>query len=146
MGLNILAQIPDGVTVTVDTAPIVYLLSDVQPLSDYFAPLFEAVEQGRNRIMVSTITVAEVLVGPLRNGEETLAKRYRDSLTKAKGWSSVPLSIDIAASAARIRAAYRLKLPDAIQLATALETDSYALVTYDRDFKSIDEILIVGYC
>ena len=50
MGLNILARIPDGVTVTVDTAPIVYLLSDVQPLADYFAPLFEAVEQGRNRI------------------------------------------------------------------------------------------------
>ena len=145
MGLSILAQIPDGVTVTVDTAPIVYLLSDVQPFSGYFAPLFEAVEQGRNRIIVSTVTLAEVLVGPLRNGEEILAKRYRESLTRAQGWLTVPLSIDIAARAARIRAGYRLKLPDAIQLATALETDSYALVTYDRDFKSIDEIPIIGY-
>ncbi len=143
--MNILARIPDGVTVTVDTAPIVYLLSDVQPLADYFAPLFEAVEQGRNRIVISTITLTEVLVGPLQNGEDILAERYRVSLTRARGWSTVPLSNGIAARAARIRAGHRLKLPDAVQVATALETDSYALVTYDRDFKSIDEIPIIGY-
>ena len=143
--MNILARIPDGVTVTVDTAPIVYLLSDVQPLADYFAPLFEAVEQGRNRIVISTITLTEVLVGPLQIGEEILAERYLVSLTRARGWSTVSLSNGIAARAARIRAGHRLKLPDAVQVATALETDSYALVTYDRDFKSIDEIPIIGY-
>ena len=38
----------------------------------------------------------------------------------------------------------RLKLPDAIQVATAIQTGSSALITHDRDFRNIDEILIMG--
>jgi predicted nucleic acid-binding protein len=144
LGLTLLAQIPEGETVTVDTAPIIYFLADTQPHVDRFAQLFEAVEHGRNRIVISTITLSEVLVGPLRCGDEILAERYLRTLTGAKGWSILTLSVDIAMRAARIRTSYRLKLPDAIQLATALETNSYALVTHDRDFKSVHEIPILG--
>ncbi len=46
--------------------------------------------------------------------------------------------------AARIRARYGLKLPDAIQVATAIHSGSVALVTHDRDFSAVDEIHIYG--
>ena len=46
--------------------------------------------------------------------------------------------------AARIRIRYHLKLPDAIQIATAVHIGSSVLVTHDRDFHGVDEIRIVG--
>lgn len=63
------------------------------------------------------ITIAEVLTGPLSAGEEALAKRYRAVL---ESWQVVELTADIAESAARLRAKLKLKLPDAIQVASAL--------------------------
>jgi predicted nucleic acid-binding protein len=36
-----------------------------------------------------------------------------------------------------MRATYGLELPDAIQLATALEIGANALVTHDRDFSKV---------
>ena len=54
-----------------------------------------------------------------------------------------PLSASIAVESARLRARYRLKLFDAIQLATALEINAYALVTHDRDFSNVDDVRVL---
>lgn len=46
-------------------------------------------------------------------------------------------------SAAQLRAQYRLKLPDAIQLATALDIGAAAFVTHDRDFSRVSGVEIL---
>jgi predicted nucleic acid-binding protein len=48
------------------------------------------------------------------------------------------LTAAIAHRAARIRSHSRLRLPDAVQVVTALETSSIGVVTHDRDFSSLD--------
>ena len=58
-------------------------------------------------------------------------------------WDVVDLTADIAEHAARVRALYRLKLPDAVQLATALAINADALVTHDRAFRKVRGILIL---
>jgi predicted nucleic acid-binding protein len=141
MGMSLLDQIPTGATVTVDSAPIIYVLADRAPFAERFVSLFQAAEQSRLRIAISSITLAEVLVGPLRVGDELLAEKYRRTLISAKGWRLVSLSAEIAVSAARIRAHHNLKLPDAIQVATALATESSALITHDRDFRGAGSTL-----
>jgi predicted nucleic acid-binding protein len=55
----------------------------------------------------------------------------------------VPISSAIAATAARMRVRYGLKLPDAIQLATALDLEAAALITHDRDFARVAGLSIV---
>ena len=45
--------------------------------------------------------------------------------------------------AARLRVRYRLKLPDAVQLATAIASGAYGLVTHDRDFSTVRELPIL---
>ena len=42
-----------------------------------FRPLFDAHAAGRLRFAVTTLTIAEVLTGPLKLGDEALARRYR---------------------------------------------------------------------
>jgi predicted nucleic acid-binding protein len=135
------ADLPDQSLVLVDSAPIIYFLENHPRHASRFQPLFEAHERGRLRFAVTAITVAEVLTGPLRAGDEALARRYRAML---EHWQPVPVDIDIIESAARLRASLRLKLADAIQVASALAINAAALVTYDRDFSGVHTLRIIS--
>jgi predicted nucleic acid-binding protein len=52
--------------------------------------------------------------------------------------------VDIAESAARLRASLRLKLPDAIQAASALAINAAAIVTHDRDFSRVHSLRVIS--
>lgn len=136
-----LESLGEGSLVLVDTAPIIHVLESHPGLSPRFAPLFGLQEQGGIELAVTTVTVAEVLAGPLGAGEESLARRYRAVL---ESWHVVDLTADIAEQAARVRARYKLKLPDAVQLASALAINADALVTHDRDFGKVPGIRILA--
>jgi predicted nucleic acid-binding protein len=124
----------------VDTAPFIYVLESHPQWADQFVGLFEAAAKGNLTIALSTITLAEVLTGPFKAGQTALAKRYEKALSQYK---VIPVSAAIAALAAQLRARYRLKLPDAIQLASALDIGAAALVTHDRDFSKVSGIAIL---
>jgi predicted nucleic acid-binding protein len=140
VALTTWAGLPLGAQVLVDTAPLIYLLGGHARFLPLFLGLFEADAAGELHIAISTITLAEVLTGPLRGGHDALALRYEKALAN---YTVVPVSSTIAALAARMRARYGLKLPDAIQLATALELEAAALVTHDRDFAKVEGLSII---
>jgi predicted nucleic acid-binding protein len=71
----------------------------------------------------------KLLQAPLSADNEVLAERYRVALTQGTGWSVHSVTASVAMVAAQFRAKHRLKLPDAIQLATVVEASAYALVT-----------------
>ena len=133
-------KLPAGATVAVDTAPFIYVLEGNAKFADQFAGLFAAADAGDLRIALSTITLAEVLTGPFKAGKTALAKRYEKALSQ---YVLVPVSPAIATLAAQLRADYRLRLPDAIQLATALDIGASAFVTHDRDFSQVTGIDIL---
>jgi predicted nucleic acid-binding protein len=135
-----IADLPERALLLVDSAPIIYFLEGHAKLGPRFKPLFEAHEAGRLRFAVTTITIAEVLTGPLRAGEDALARRYRAIL---ESWRPVALDVDIAESAARLRASLRLALADAVQAASALTINAAALVTYDRDFSRVRTLRVI---
>lgn len=134
--------LPAGALLLVDSAPIIYTLEANEHFATRFAPLFQRHADGDIALAVSTVTIAEVLTGPLEAGEEALARRYRTAL---ESWQVVELTADIAESAARLRGQYGLKLPDAIQLASALAINADALVTHDRDFSKVRGVKIVTW-
>jgi len=134
------ANLPQGASVLVDTAPWIYVLESHPQFADRFVGLFEAAAKGHVLIALSTITLAEVLTGPFKAGQTALAKRYEKALLQ---YRVVDVSAPIAALAAQLRAQYRLKLPDALQLATALDMGATALVTHDRDFSQVSGLDIL---
>jgi predicted nucleic acid-binding protein len=135
------SALPDGALVLVDSAPIIYTLEGNARFAKRFAGLFERHAIGEVVLAITTVSIAEVLTGPLRVGEEALAKRYRAVL---EAWKVVDLTCDIAESAARLRGKYGLKLPDAIQVASALAINADALVTHDRDFARVRGLRVLG--
>lgn len=124
----------EGDVVVVDTAPLIYILEDHPRFAPLFQGLFEAADRGQLQVALSTISVAELLVGPFKEGRDALAKRYEKALGN---FELIAVSSEIAVTAARLRASTGLRLPDALQAATALEIGAAALVTHDRDFSKL---------
>jgi predicted nucleic acid-binding protein len=141
MGPLGIEDLPDQALLFIDSAPIIYFIEGNPRFAPRFEPLFAAQAVGRVRFAVATITVAEVLTGPLQAGNDALARRYRATF---ESWQPVDLSVDIAEMAARLRAAFRLKLADAIQAATALSINAAALVTHDRDLSRVRSLRIIS--
>lgn len=123
-----------------DSAPFIYVLEGHPTFAARFIGLFEAAARGDVQLLTSTITLAEVLVGPHRAGHAALARRYETALCE---YEVLPVTIAVSALAAQLRAQHRLRLPDALQLATALEGGAQAFVTHDQDFSAIDAIPVI---
>jgi len=136
-----LGDLPERALLLVDSAPIIYFIERHPIFGPHFKPVFEAHAAGRLRLAVTTITLTELLTGPFRAGDEVLARKYRAVL---ESWRPVPLDVDIAESAARLRASLRLKLPDAVQAASALAINAAALVTHDRDFSRLRSLRVIS--
>ena len=84
-----------------------------------------------------------MLTGPLQAKDEVLAARYRETLTRSPGWELWPVDEEVAATAARFRAEYKLRTPDAIQVATAIASRSHALITNDKRLRTVKGILVL---
>lgn len=54
------------------------------------------------------------------------------------------LTADIAETVARLSAKLKLKLPDAIQVASALGVNAAVLVRHDRDFAKVRGLRVFG--
>lgn len=142
--------LPANALVLVDTAPIIYVLEDHPRFAERFRPLFEAHEAGALQLAITTITIAEVMTGvewagvlkgPAEDRDRSLAGRTSELAARYaevfESWRVVDLDYAIAVRAAGLRAMYRLKAPDAVQAASALEINADALVTHDRDFSRL---------
>jgi predicted nucleic acid-binding protein len=89
-----------------------------------------------HRIVIAASAFAELLVGPARRGKAAVDE-VRDFIRRLP-IDVVPLDETIAVTAAELRARHggRLKLPDALVVATALAFDVDVLVTTDRGWPS----------
>jgi predicted nucleic acid-binding protein len=101
------------------------------------------VERGEIQVVTSTLTLTEVLVHPYRDGNPDLAERYFQILLHARHLRMIALSPAIAAEAARVRADFQMKTPDAIQLATAKEGGATSFVTNDGELASIPGLRLI---
>lgn len=126
-----------GKTVGLDTSPLIFFIEKHGTYIDVVRPSFLAVDRGEMRVVTSTIALLEVLVHPIRCGDETLAHEYNDILLTSPNISTFPLTPAMAQAAAELRAEHNLKTPDAIQLATAIAHGAVAFLTNDRDFGAV---------
>ena len=127
-----------GRVVGLDTAPLIYYVERKQPYVDTVRPFFDALAAGEFRVVTSVLTVSEALVQPVRHNDTPLAAHYRSILLNTPGLIIMPVSLLIAERATDIRADYRrVRLPDAVQLATALIGGADFFLTNDIALPSL---------
>ena len=132
-----------GKTVGLDTAPLIYFVEKHPKYLPFVYPFFEALERGDIQVVTSTLTLTEVLVHPYRRGDQRLVLQYSQMLLDTRNVTTLPVSSEIAAEAARIRGAYGLKTPDSIQLATARAANASAFLTNDGGIVTIPGLEII---
>lgn len=127
----------------VDTAPVIYLI-EVNPHYDALVTeIFQRISNGVLEGLCSVITLTEVLVQPLRKGDQQLAQDYSNLLLNSHHFVTVPIDPAIATSAADLRARYNLRTPDALQIAAALEHGCQAFLTNDATLSRVTEIPVL---
>ena len=129
--------------VYLDTAPLIYFIEGHSTYQAILASLFGFNDKGGFSFITSTVTLLEVLVKPLREGQTAVAQQYRDILTNAQGIEIVDITSAIAEQAALLRARYNLRTPDAIQLATSIEVGADYFLTNDNRLKQVVEVTVV---
>jgi predicted nucleic acid-binding protein len=104
---------------------------------------FRSFGRGDFRMVTSTVTLVEVLVHPLRQGNTILAQEYREILLNQESLTVVELTPDIAETAAQLRASYNLRSPDAIPMATAIREGASFFLTNDARLPSLPGLTVL---
>jgi len=115
--------------------------------SNSFGPaqvlFFAHIDQRRIEVVTSEITLAECLVKPFADKDIFAVETYMALLGEQPSLPVVPISRSILLSAAQLRAETKLKLPDAIHVATAKWAECSAFVTNDQGIKESDDLRII---
>lgn len=93
-------------------------------------------------LMTSALTLSELLVKPYRDGQIQLITAYRSWFGGLSWLDILPVSPEVLDLASLLRATRPgLKLPDGIQLATALIAGASHFVSADKGLHSVDQIV-----
>jgi predicted nucleic acid-binding protein len=136
-----LADALQGVTrLGFDTAPLIYFVERHPVYLPVVKQVFQQVDNGRIAGFSGMISLAEVLVLPKKLNNAVLETAYRAVLFNSRNFSVLPIDAAIADRAADLRSRYKLKLPDALQIAAAVETKCEAFLTNDIGLRSVTDL------
>jgi predicted nucleic acid-binding protein len=139
-----LAVALDGVTqIGLDTTPFIYFVERNPVYVDRVREVVRRIAAGTIIGHTSVITLTEVLVQPLRQGNALLAQRYCRFLTRSRNLVLDPIHGSIAERAAELRARHGLRTPDALHLATALSSNCTVFLTNDIRLQRVTEIQVL---
>ena len=129
--------------VALDTCIFIYFIEEHSKYLSIVQPIFAAISAGNLNAVTSALTLMETLVLPYRLGNVLLANQYEAFLTRSRGLKLDRITTNTCRAAAQLCAAYGIKTPDALQLATALMAKCSTFLTNDRALPPIAGIHIV---
>jgi predicted nucleic acid-binding protein len=133
--------------IALDTPIFIYQLETNPRYLAYTDHIFSWLERPGSKAITSTITMTELLVQPYRNNDEKRANEFYVLLSTYPNLDWITPSLEIAELAARIRALDRLRTPDALQAATAVQAQATGLITNDPIFERVEgfETLVLDH-
>lgn len=127
----------------IDTSPFIYLVEANSTYDPVVTPIFQLIDDGSLHAVTSVITLTEVLNHPIRLGLTDLETQYRTLLTSSRNLDLVAIDLEIATLAAKLRARYNLRTPDALQVSVAISTGCQGFLTNDKGIKRVTELRVI---
>jgi predicted nucleic acid-binding protein len=115
--------------VSLDTN-IFLAVKNKEPEFKYCKRIIDSIESKQLEGALSSIVLAEVLVGFYQNKETDKAHRF--SSKAILNYDILEVSLEIAQKAAKIRAEHNIKLPDAIIVASTIEAEADYFISQDQ--------------
>ena len=129
--------------IALDTSVWIYHFEGSAAYGQAADSVLEAIAQGRAGAVASELVLLELLVAPLKKGSQDVADEIELMLLHFPNLQLAPVTRGVLVRAAEIRARYGLRTPDAIMLATAVESGSTLAVTNDSAWRKVDEIEVL---
>ena len=129
-----------------DTAPFIYFIENVAPYADLLEPVFSLLENHALRAVTSTVTFAEILTKPFADKNFSLADEIKFTLKSFSSLSLASIDEKLGEAAALIRARYTIRLPDALQVAAAIQREATLFLTNDKRVRKVAavEVLVLS--
>ena len=124
--------------IALDTNVFIYHFEANAKYQAFTDPIVEWLEEADSLGVASTITLTEMLVQPLRDGDVARAHLYDGLLSTYPNLQWIAPDLDVARLAAHYRAQYRLKTIDALIAATAIHASATGLITNDAALSRIE--------
>ncbi len=128
----------------VDSMVFIYQFTD----DPYYALLtnviFELLETQRISVVTSTITLIEVFVQPEKEKNSFIITEYEKIFQHLPNLKITSLDWYLARLTSKLRAKYqKIKIPDAIQISSALINQCAGFITNDTQLKQVKEIKVL---
>ena len=126
------SMIPKGSLVLLDSIALIYFLEINARYSKTAEEIFGRIESGELQGVMANLVFAELLVPLYRSANSQAATGLANRLINFRNLEVVTLTTEISMEAARLRAEYGLRTPDAIHGATAIITQASGILTNNK--------------
>jgi predicted nucleic acid-binding protein len=130
--------------ISLDTNMFIYVFEQHPEFGEKAKAILEEVENGVISAVASAVSLTEILVKPIREGNLNLEKQYKLLFTHFPNLSIIPIDNSIAERAAYLRGIYGLKTPDALIVASAIAAGAELFITNDLRLEQVREIKCVS--
>ena len=130
-------------TIGLDTSPFIYLFEQNPRYLALVETLFTHLKRPDVQGVTSVISLIETCVEPQRQGELALVQTYERALLNSQQVDTLPITPALAKRSIPLRIQYRLRVPDALQVAAALERNATLFITNDRQIRRVTEVSVL---
>lgn len=127
----------------IDTAPFIYLWERHPQYAPLSEALFRYLKRPDVQGITSMITLIEACVQPKRRGRQDLIDAYEHALLDSQQVRTLLIDAPLARRAVGLRATLNLRVPDALQMAAALQAGATLFVTNDRRLTAVRQIQVL---
>ena len=136
--LDIRSTDSQAVSVLLDTSVLIYYLEAVEPYYLLVEEVFNDIVDENIRGFLSAISITEFLTKPFAEGKITDIERFKRFLSSLS-IQVLEVTYEIAEQAGKLRSQYpSIQTPDALIVATALESGCNVFITNDKDLKKLE--------
>lgn len=130
--------------IALDTNLFIYVFEQHPEFGEKAKSILEHIENGFVSAVASSVSLTEILVKPIREGNLTLEKQYKLLFSHFPNLTILPIDNVVAERAAYLRGKYNIKTPDALIVATALVANADLFITNDQRLETVKEIKCVS--
>ena len=126
--------------IALDTSVFIYQLEANARYVALTDSVFSWIERADHEAVTSTVTMTELLVPSYRNKDENRVDAFYGLLSTYPNLQWIAPDLETADLAAKLRAAHRLRTPDALQATAAIRAQATGFITNDPVFTRIEEL------
>lgn len=126
--------------VALDSNIFIYNLEENPQFIKFTDIIFQKLSSNKLKAATSIISLIEILSYPKT---DSVVEKITNDFLNTPNLLVLEINREVALEAARIRREYKYRLPDSIQLATALITKAQVFVTNDQKLKNFKRIKVI---